>query len=178
MTTPAPGGNRWGTLRWRIVLGLAAVVLVLDQVTKSWAVSALADGHIIDVAWTLRFRLAFNTGMSFSLGSDSGWLIAPAALAVVAGLLWMSRRIANPLGLVATGLVVGGALGNLVDRAFRAGDGVLGGAVVDFIDVQWWPVFNVADMGVVVGAVLLLIATWFEDASTDTGEDIVARDPA
>jgi signal peptidase II len=177
VTTPA----RRGIGRWELVLGIAAVVLVLDQVTKSWAVSALADGHIIEVVWTLRFRLAFNTGMSFSLGSGSGWLIAPAALAVVAGLLWMSRRITRPLGLLAIGMVVGGALGNLVDRVFRAGDGVLGGAVVDFIDVQWWPVFNVADMGVVCGAVLLLIATWFEDDPADpaaTGEDRVARDPA
>lgn len=158
MSTSAPGAIRWGP-----VLSIAFVVLVLDQLTKSWAVSTLSDGHIIDLVWTLRFRLAFNTGMSFSLGSGSGALIAPLALAVVAGLLWMSRRMTSRLGLVAVGLVVGGALGNVVDRVLRSGDGFLGGAVVDFIDFQWWPVFNVADIGVVVGAVLLLISTWFEE---------------
>jgi signal peptidase II len=57
-------------------------------------------------------------------------------------------------------MILGGALGNLIDRAFRAGDGVMGGAVVDFIEVQWWPVWNVADMGVVLGASLLLVVTY------------------
>ena len=57
------------------------------------------------------------------------------------------------------GLVAGGALGNLGDRAFRSGDGFMGGAVVDFVDLQWWPVFNVADMALVCGVVLLLLWT-------------------
>jgi signal peptidase II len=65
---------------------------------------------------------------------------------------------------VALGLVVGGALGNLTDRAFRAGDGFLGGGVIDFVDLQWWPVFNVADSGVVVGAVLLFLLQLNEEA--------------
>ena len=58
--------------------------------------------------------------------------------------------------MLSLGLVLGGALGNLVDRAFREGSGFLGGAVVDFIDLQWWPVFNVADTAVSVGGVLLV----------------------
>ena len=68
---------------------------------------------------------------------------------MVGGLLWYSRGVRPDWGLVALGLIVGGALGNLVDRAFRGDAGFLQGAVVDFIDVQWWPVFNVADMAVV-----------------------------
>jgi len=59
------------------------------------------------------------------------------------------------------GLVLGGAVGNLVDRALRGGSGFLGGAVVDFIDLRWWPIFNVADSCVVVGAVLLVFVTLF-----------------
>lgn len=181
MTTPAPGGMRWG-----LVLGIAAAVVAIDQATKSWAVSELADGHIVEVVWSLQFRLAFNTGMSFSLGSGMGRIIAPLALLVVAGLLWMSRRVTNPFALVAVGLVAGGAIGNLVDRVFRAGDGFLGGAVVDFIDVQWWPVFNIADMGVVLGAVLLVIMTWFDDADHESRNEVDdvsrgesdARDPS
>jgi signal peptidase II len=62
-------------------------------------------------------------------------------------------------GAVAVGLVLGGALGNLVDRVLRDGSGFLGGAVVDFIDAQWWPVFNVADIAVSVGGVLLVLVS-------------------
>ena len=75
------------------------------------------------------------------------------------GLLWSGRTVPTRTGAVAVGLVLGGAAGNLTDRAFRAGTGFLGGAVIDFIDVQWYPVFNVADMAVVGGALLLLLAT-------------------
>ena len=76
------------------------------------------------------------------------------------GLLWSGRTVPSRLGAVAVGLVFGGAAGNLCDRAFRSGgDSFFGGAVVDFIDLEWYPVFNVADMGVVIGAACLLIAT-------------------
>jgi signal peptidase II len=67
---------------------------------------------------------------------------------------------------VAVGLVLGGALGNLIDRALRGGGGFLGGAVVDFIDFQWWPIFNVADSCVVIGAILLIIVTVFRPPAT------------
>lgn len=170
MTVTGAGGRRLA-----IAGATTAVVLVLDQLTKTWALDALADGRVIDVLWTLRFRLAFNTGMSFSMGEGMGRLIAPLALVVVVVLAWTARRIDSWPGLVAVGLVTGGALGNLVDRAFREGEGVLGGAVVDFIDLQWWPVFNIADMGIVVGAVLLVLSTWSEMPAED---DSGARDAA
>jgi signal peptidase II len=169
-----PGGA--GARRWLTAATATSVVVLVDQLTKHWALNALADGHVIELVWTLQFRLAFNTGMSFSLGSGLGRVIAPLALLVVVGLLWTARRIESSLGLVAIGLVSGGALGNLIDRAFRDGDGLLGGAVVDFIDVQWWPVFNVADMGIVIGAVLLVIATWSEESHDP--EEADARDVA
>lgn len=152
----APGGPG---RRWVLLLSVAGAVLVLDQLTKSWATSALEGGRTIDVVWTLRFRLAFNRGASFSIGGEGGWgpIIAVAAVLVVVVLLWQSRSMANRLGTVALGLVLGGAVGNLVDRAVRGDEGFLRNPVVDFIDLQWWPVFNVADMGVVVGGVLLLV---------------------
>jgi signal peptidase II len=80
----------------------------------------------------------------------------------VAILLRTGRQATRPLAAVALGMVVGGALGNLSDRAFREGEGFLGGGVVDFIDLQWWPIFNVADMGVVCGAILLVMLSWRE----------------
>ena len=71
---------------------------------------------------------------------------------------------------VALGLVVGGAFGNLIDRASREGDGFLGGGVVDFVDLQWWPVFNVADSAIVVGALLLFAVQWREADQPDEAD--------
>jgi signal peptidase II len=142
-------------------VAVAALVLAVDQLTKAWAVSALADGHDIDVVWTLRFHLTFNGGMAFSQGRGLGPVIGVVAIVVVAVLLISLRRAGSVVASVAVGLVVGGAAGNIFDRLFRSGDGFLGGEVVDFIDLQWWPVFNVADAAVVIGGILLLVSTFF-----------------
>ena len=93
------------------------------------------------------------------------------------GLLWSGRTVPTRTGAVAVGLVLGGAAGNLADRAFRAGDGFLGGAVIDFIDAQWYPVFNVADMAVVGGALLLLFATARYRETEITQVEVEAEDP-
>jgi signal peptidase II len=112
-----------------------------------------------------------NTGAAFSLGGGAGPLIAILALGVVGFLLWQGRTIVSRSGAVALGLILGGALGNLADRAFR-GDSFFGGGVIDFIDVQWWPVFNVADSCVVIGGILLVIVTLREPADASaTRED-------
>lgn len=144
--------------RWDL-LGLAAgLVFVTDQLTKWWAVATL-DDQIIHIVWTLQLRLTRNFGSAFSLAQGRGALISLLALVAVGFLMATGRRTTRALPAVALGLIVGGAIGNLVDRMFRAGEGFLGGGVVDFIDLQWWPVFNVADMGVVVGACLLVATT-------------------
>jgi signal peptidase II len=137
-------------------LGLAAVVLLVDQLTKHWALQELQTRNI-DLFWTLRLNLVFNEGTAFSLGGGMGWLFGPVALAVSVLLLRWAMRLRSLGARLAVGAIVGGALGNLVDRAFRAGDGFLGGRVVDFFDLQWWPVFNVADIGIVVGAIALVV---------------------
>ncbi len=141
----------------RVSLAVAAAVVVVDQLTKEWALDALADGPI-DVVWTLRFNLAFNKGMAFSQGSGLGPIIGVVALCVIVGLLVSVGRSSSRLYPVAVGLITGGAVGNLLDRLFRE-PGWLRGAVVDFIDVQWWPIFNVADIGVTVGGALLLFTS-------------------
>ncbi len=148
--------------RWCIVGGVALFVLAIDQLSKSWAVERLADGSVIDVVWTLRFKLAFNTGMAFSKGSGSGAIIGLVVLVVVVVLLFVARSMRSRVQLVLIGLIIGGALGNVLDRLFRAPlagspSGFMRGAVVDFIDVQWWPIWNVADMAVVVGAIALAL---------------------
>ena len=134
----------------------AAVVVVVDQLTKWWALETLDGGRVIDLVWTLRLRLVFNTGAAFSSFQGLGPLLGVAAVAVAAVLLLNRRLVSGRLSAVATGSIAGGALGNLADRLFRSDDGFLGGAVVDFIDVQWWPVWNVADMGVVLGGATLV----------------------
>jgi signal peptidase II len=144
--------------RWGIVLGVAAAVVALDQLTKWWALHALRT-HTIHVIWTLQFNLTRNTGAAFSLSVGRGPIIGVLALVIVGVLLWQGSSVSTRWGAVAIGLVLGGALGNLIDRAVRGDAGFLHGAVVDFIDFQWWPVFNVADMGVVIGALLLVVVT-------------------
>ena len=132
--------------------GAAVAVLVLDILTKGWAVSALSDGRDIHIFWTLHFALTHNEGMAFSTGTNIGPFIGMLAIVVIAILVATMRKQSNAMSLVATGCIIGGATGNVLDRVFR-GTGFMNGAVVDFIDLRWWPVFNVADIGIVCGAI-------------------------
>lgn len=139
----------------------SGAVVCLDQITKAWAVAAL-DDQIIDLVWTLRLRLVHNTGFAFSTGSGLGPVLAIVAIVIV-GVLWSSRRRVQGLwATVALGGIIGGALGNLADRVFR-GAAWGRGAVVDFIDLQWWPIFNVADASITVGLVIVLFHLYRSD---------------
>ena len=100
--------------------------------------------------------------MAFSAGRDWGPVIAVLAMVIIVVLLLNLRRESSPLGDVAVGMVVGGAVGNLVDRLFRDPAWLRGG-VVDFIDFQWFPIFNVADMAITVGGALLVWASWWSN---------------
>lgn len=145
--------KRWGPLALPIVV----TILVADQLTKAWALDALDDGRIIELVWTLQFNLAFNTGMAFSRGGNLGPVIGLVSVAVVVVLLATLGRHRTRFPVVASATVAGGALGNIVDRLFR-GDAWMRGAVVDFIDLQWWPIFNIADMAIVLGGIALAVA--------------------
>lgn len=136
------------------VLG-ALMVIALDQLTKSWAVSTLVD-RTIEVGGPLRFQLSYNRGAAFGLGGS-----VPVALLVVLTVaimvwLYMSGALTTSAGSVGLGTVAGGALSNITDRLFRSHDG----AVVDFIDVGWWPTFNLADSAIVVGITILLLVSY------------------
>ena len=141
----------------RMSLLISAVIVLLDQISKAWALGVLADGHIIPVVWTMQFNLTYNRGMAFSRGTGIGPIIGVIGLVVVVLLLLSLRRADNALTRVATGLIIGGAVGNILDRLFR-GSGWMRGAVIDFIDFQWWPVFNVADMAIMIGAATMMVA--------------------
>jgi len=141
----------------RVTLVTALVMVLVDQTTKHWALNHLADGHVDNIVGSLRLNLAFNTGMAFAKGQGIGPFIAVAGLVVITFLLVGLRRETKP-GAILVGLVAGWAAGNIVDRLFR-GEAWLHGAVVDFIDLQWWPIFNIADAGIVVGAGALVVSS-------------------
>jgi signal peptidase II len=165
MTAPvAPAPAR--RPHWVVLAAVVAVVLAADQLSKAWAVNQLAS-RTINVGWTLRFFLTYNSGTAFSLGPGRGQLISVVAVVVVGAVLFTARNDSTLLGAVARGLIVGGAAGNLLDRVLRAHDGLLSGRVVDFIDFQWWPVFNIADSAVVIGCLLLVINMVFRPAAGD-----------
>ena len=143
----------------RLGLSVAAVALVLDQLTKWWIRVVVMDPpQIIPVTPFFNLVAARNTGVSFSMfRADSliGQLILSAvALAIVAGLLIWMRRLKRAWPVIALGLIVGGAVGNVVDRLRL-------GFVFDFLDFYWngyhFAAFNLADSGITVGVAMLLI---------------------
>ncbi|MCL1587489.1 MAG: signal peptidase II [Actinomycetia bacterium] len=139
-----------------IVVGI--VVAAADQLSKAWAVNALTDGPIVVIPGVLQFRITFNTGASFSILSNQGPILAVVAIGVIITIMVVLGDASRRIEAVALGLVLGGSLGNLLDRVFR-GDGWFNGAVVDFIDVG---VFtnNIADIALFVGVGLLLFAAF------------------
>ncbi len=159
MTDGPPFGHLRAKSRRQIFVtcfSVAAIVVLIDQLTKNWAVNALDGGRRIHIIWTLQLNLTYNSGMAFSKGSGMGPLIGVIAVIVVVGLIISLRRVNGLLTVVATGLIIGGAIGNVIDRLVR-GDAWFHGSVIDFIDFQWWPVFNVADMSVMIGAGLMIL---------------------
>ena len=130
---------------------LAAAAAVVDWLVKAVATVALEDGAV-EIGSLVTLRLSRNAGVAFGLGD---WLPGPLLIAVTAALtlalaLAMVRGVLGPWW--AAGLILGGAFANLVDRA-------VGGSVVDFVDLGWWPSFNLADVWLTVGGVLLVLAS-------------------
>jgi signal peptidase II len=152
--------------RRRIVLlaGIAAAVLALDIATKVLAVATLEDRPPVELlGGAVYLVLLRNPGAAFSMATGYTWVLTLVALVVVAVIVRIARRLASPGWAIGLGLVLGGALGNLTDRLFRA-PGPLSGHVVDMVslfapDGSVWPVFNVADSGIVCGGVLLVLMT-------------------
>ncbi|MET0800497.1 MAG: signal peptidase II [Actinomycetota bacterium] len=141
----------------------AAVVYLVDRLSKGWAEATL-PGHPIDVIpGVVTFRFATNPGGAFSLGQDLPWFFVFATISVSVVIVATAFRHTKPVTAVALGLVLGGALGNLTDRVVR-GPG-FSGRVVDFIDLQVWPVFNLADSAIVIGALVLAFGSLAADRS-------------
>ncbi len=155
LTSPRTGVSRQGWAAY----ALAAGVVLLDQLSKSWVLDGLhlaERGVMPMLPPLLRFSLVWNRGFSFGLLSGielARWGLLAFSLAVALGLAVWARRVRRPLPALGIGLIIGGAVGNAVDR-------VRYGAVVDFIDVSragfpW--IFNVADSAITTGVILLLL---------------------
>lgn len=160
----------------RLSIVVAAIAVVVDQVTKAWAVDHLGDGHVDHVIWTLQFNLAYNNGMAFGRGQGWGPVIGILATVIVVVLLLSLGRQSGRVARWSTGLIIGGAVGNIIDRVFR-GDGFMHGSVVDFIDFQWFPIFNVADICVNVGGALMVIGFLLTDRVVPSDDPSVEESP-
>ena len=159
-STPAPvpsGGRR----RLHVVLlGLAATVLVLDQATKVWALATLTPGDPVKVAGSaIQLNLIRNPGAAFSIGNGSTWVLTAVSLGILVWVVIGARKVGNMPWAVALGLLLGGAVGNLIDRVFRA-PGPGRGHVVDFIDYFGLFIGNVADIAIVVGAGIIMVLSF------------------
>lgn len=160
--------RRKATTFWALIAG----VVVLDVITKTMAVRSLTQGIVREVfgQWA-RLTLVYNPGAAFGMhvGSYSRWVFLTLTLIAlfILGRLYQATRPSDRVRLVALGLVCGGAVGNLIDRV-RSSQGV-----VDFIDLgvgdARWPTFNVADIAVSCGAILLAYALWGEDQREERG---------
>ena len=147
----------------RVAFCVAAVVAwVLDVASKVWAAAELDERSVALFGGRLLLRESRNTGAAFSIGTGSTALISLVGIVVVVGILLYVRRVSSPTMAVGLGLVAGGALGNLTDRLLR-NPGPLRGGVVDWVDLGWFPSFNVADSAITVGAGLILLASHLEE---------------
>ena len=146
-----------------VLLSVAAVGLALDQSSKALVLSRMSEGESVAVLGRfLHFTLQRNPGAAFSLFQRIPVAFTVLAFAISIAILIGLPRVKDRPHAVALGLVLAGALGNLADRVFRP-PGPFRGHVIDFIDFRVWPVFNVADSCIVIGALLLIVASWRAD---------------
>jgi signal peptidase II len=146
-----------------VVAALAAIV-TLDQLTKIWAVATLSDGPHWLVGDSVGFELTRNSGSAFSGFQGYTPILAVFAIVIAVFVARAVRQATDRWTLCGLVLVLGGALGNLVDRLVRS-PGFLRGHVVDFVAVGSFPVFNVADSCITIGAILLIARTLFVPAA-------------
>lgn len=168
-----PGAGR-GRLPLMMLWAVALAVVLLDQATKAWALASLETGERVALLGRLLgLVLVRNPGAAFSIASGQTWVFSLIAIIVTAVILRVSRRLVSRSWAVALGLVLGGAVGNLIDRLVRS-PGVLRGHVIDFIDYAGYFVGNVADIAIVaaaLGIIVLSLGGWEMDGTRSTGKE-------
>ena len=149
-----------GARAWGLAGALAAAVVAVDQVAKSAVEDRVVVGEKIDVLGPLKLTLSHNRGVAFGLAGGTGVLLVAVTLIALGVVAFLFSRDPTRRGMwVATGLVAGGAFGNLIDR-------VRHGAVTDFVELPYWPPFNLADMSITAG-VIVLIAIYMRDGERE-----------
>ncbi|MDP9329647.1 MAG: signal peptidase II [Actinomycetota bacterium] len=158
----------------------AGLAYVADRATKIWAEHTLPGRPLDVIPKVLTFRYTTNSGGAFSFGQSAPWIFATATIVVAVAIVATAFRHDRALTSASLGLVLGGALGNLTDRLVRGGE-LFSGRVVDFIDLHWWPVFNLADAAIVVGAIVLAISSMPrsrpQEAGTKDAREIAGDEP-
>lgn len=156
--TSLTGDAADGQPETRVLVTVAALVLLLDQGTKLWALNTLEGRDQVPVIGSfLSLNLIANPGAAFSFGTGMTWVLTIVGFVIVGILVRVSLRTTSRRWLVTFALLIGGALSNLVDRMIRP-PGVGRGHVVDFLDYNGWFIGNVADIAIVLGGAL--IALW------------------
>ena len=136
---------------------VAVPVYVADQLSKAWVVANLQPDHPRSVIGSLlQLNLIRNSGAAFSIGTGATWLLTAIAGSVIVFVIFTARRLGSRGWAVALGLLLGGSLGNLTDRMFRA-PGPGRGHVVDFVQLPHFAIFNVADSAIVTAAGLIAL---------------------
>ena len=153
------------TVLWTIA-AIGAVIAVIDQITKNWAVDSLP---LLEpqpfIGEILQLTLLYNSGAAWGMGAEITPVVTCLQLVIVAGVIVFAvKAVRSPWYTAALGLIMGGALGNIHDRLLRE-PGPFRGAVVDFLELPSWPVFNIADMAVVGGAIMIVALGLFGVAS-------------
>ena len=155
----AEGRTALKVRRWRTLFGVAWAVWIVDLATKIWAVENLSYRSNIKVIGDF-FQLTYvrNPGAAFSFAAGATIFLSIFGLSVMIAILYYSPQITSRGWAVVLGLVLGGILGNMVDRIFRE-PGVLRGHVIDWMQLPHWPVFNIADSAIVVAAFISMVLT-------------------
>ncbi len=137
---------------YRLLAVVAALVVAVDQAIKTLVLESLSDGPVDVLGGLVTLRITINSGGAFGVLQGVPGFFLLATIGIIVGILLWARNVEHRGWLIALGLVLGGGVGNVIDRVVRDH-----GGVVDFVDLHWWPVFNVADACIVTGVGLLLL---------------------
>lgn len=163
-TDRAPATKPQPSRLYGIVLISAAVVAGLDQITKQLALSSLSDGPVDVIDGVLTLNLTYNPGGAFGVLQGVPGFFLVATIGIVIAILFWVRNLEDRRWAIPLGMVLGGGVGNLIDRLFRGFDG----RVVDFIDLHVWPVFNLADSAIVLGVAAMLVFVALSSSGAET----------
>ncbi|MEV4171416.1 signal peptidase II [Nonomuraea sp. NPDC049709] len=186
---PVGSGGKPRRRLFAVLVVLAAVIYAADLITKTVVLRTLqGEAPMVVIPDVLQFRVIFNSGAAFSIGTGMTFVFTFIAAGVVVAIVRTARKLGSRSWAVALGLLLGGALGNLTDRLLRYPSGIgrssqLQGHVVDFIEVlpghfpviDYFPVFNIADSAIVCGGILAVILAW-RNVQIDGSKEVADND--